>query len=349
MAISVFKPSIRRKEMDAVLQCLVSDSIGPGDVAKELVTELSQYLSTSGGIALREYPRAITSSLKALGLPPGSGVAISALSPGFYLDAIFEANLTPHLVDVAADSVCIDPEALEALIQKNSPGEEDRNIKALLLHYPLGFVPDLQRILNTGLLLIEDVSQALGANTGEKKIGSFGKYTILGLEADGIITAGGGAVVLSGSKRDHGELNKVAGGLATGCFLSNMNAALGKVQTSIIEQLLESRKEIAGYFSRALQKIRHRGLTQTGDAENVWYSFPVFLEGGMREVSDYAWKKNIRTFPAFQGASLEKGKEDLSFFPNANNYLLRCLLFPLYPTLGKKNLELISKVLSTLP
>jgi dTDP-4-amino-4,6-dideoxygalactose transaminase len=348
MAISVFKPSIRRKEMDAVLQCLVSDSIGPGEVAKELVTGLSKYLSTSGGVALREYPRAITSSLKALGLAPDTGVAISALSPGFYLDAIREAELTPYLVDVNSDTACIDADSLETLIRKNS-GKEKGNIKVLLLHYPLGFVPDVHRILDTDLILIEDITQSLGANTGEKKVGAFGKYTILGLEADGIITAGGGAVVLCGNKRDQGELNKIAGGLAKGCYLSNMNAALGNVQTAIIEQLLESRKEIAGYFSRSLQKVRHRGLVQPGEAENVWYSFPVFLDGGMKEISDYAWKKTIRTIPAFQGSAVEKSGDDLSSFPNANNLLLRCILFPLYPTLGKKNVELISRVLSSLP
>ena len=36
-------------------------------------------------------------------------------------------------------------------------------------------------------------------------------------------------------------------------------------------------------------------------------------------------------------------------YPNAKSLLLRCVLFPLYPTLGRKNAETTAKVLAALP
>jgi len=35
--------------------------------------------------------------------------------------------------------------------------------------------------------------------------------------------------------------------------------------------------------------------------------------------------------------------------PEARGLLLRCLLFPIYPSLGRRNIDTISKVLMTLP
>ncbi len=117
-------------------------------------------------------------------------------------------------------------------------------------------------------------------------------------------------------------------------------------------------------------------------------SFPVTLNNGMKDVRQYALKKNVDSVPAFAEtiAALEQtsaapdvpslaapgiahaaaadnpplaAHENLppaadnpplaSHCPNARSLVLRCLLFPLYPMLGKRDVEAVCRVLSTLP
>ena len=69
----------------------------------------------------------------------------------------------------------------------------------------------------------------------------------------------------------------------------------------------------------------------------------------MKEISQYAKKKGINTRIAFEHTALDVLNIEQFPCPNARVFKMRCILFPLYPMLGKKNISLISKVLATLP
>jgi len=171
----------------------------------------------------------------------------------------------------------------------------------------------------------------------------------VGLEEEDIITSGGGVVLLASGRKELTDLKRVSMGLPRSELLSDMNAALGLIQLGAVEQFIQRRKEIAQIFQQSLLKTRHKGLAQGGEGENIWYSFPVLLAAGMKDVMQYARKKGVETTAGFQdtiAAGLDFGNGRL---PNARALYLRCVLFPLYPSLGKQNVALVSKVLSTLP
>ena len=85
------------------------------------------------------------------------------------------------------------------------------------------------------------------------------------------------------------------------------------------------------------------------EAENVLSSFPVCLKDGMKETRQYALKKNVDTIPAFADAVAALDDGPGSQCVNARSLVLRCVLFPLYPMLGKRDVEAVCKVLATLP
>ncbi|MCK4543118.1 MAG: DegT/DnrJ/EryC1/StrS aminotransferase family protein [Spirochaetales bacterium] len=339
MSIPVFKPSIKRRDMDAVLTCMVRDSIGPGEQGKVLVKEVKSYLGLQGGFALREYRRAIELAIVSIGLEEGDRVLLSPLSPRVYIDVLEEYSLVPRFVDVDPESACLDPGKAGPLFPEDP--------KAIIIHYPLGIIPDMEEISSLGLPIIEDISTALGGGVGDMKAGSWGQYVVAAFEEDGIITTGGGAIVFASGKRelralkDHGEY------LPQSSFMSDMNAALGVVQIGNIENFIRQREEIADIFSKSLLKSKHRGLLQRGEGKRIFYSFPVLLGSGLKDAARYARKKNIETMLGFTDTAVEL--LDGNICPNARALALRCLLFPLYPMMGKRNAELISKVLSTLP
>jgi len=173
-------------------------------------------------------------------------------------------------------------------------------------------------------------------------------------------------------------LRRVAESLPREMLLCDMNAALGLQQVKRIEQFIQKRREIASIYHRALLRGRHRLLLQPGEAENVFHSFAVVLASGAREVIQYARKKQVECIYAFEGSlygsmvrpvghndAAESAESDNSGspiddanhemeldaadFPGARSLTLRCVLFPLYPVLPKREVDRIEKVVTTLP
>jgi len=338
MAISVFRPTIKRRDMDSVLTCMVSDLLGPGVLSSELASGLASYLGITGGIACTNYHTALGMALDVLGLSSGDKIVFSALSPTLYLDVCKKKGLVPLVADVDEDSGVIVADSVRSF-QGKSP-------RALLLHYTLGYIPDMDELSDLGIPLIEDLSQGLGGNWGTRRCGGFGDLVILSLGPASVITSGDGGMVLSGKREQLRQLRELKA--TSDSILSNFNASLGLAQLREIEAFISARGEIARVFSRSLMKTRHKTLIQKGEGDNVYYSFPVMLQSSMKEVRQYSRKRDVDTHPAFKDSVVATEGNEFDC-PNAKRMALRCLLFPCYPLLGKRNIEIISKVLSTLP
>ncbi len=337
--IPVFKPTIKRKEMDSVLTVLVSDVIGPGAIGEEVAKLAADKLEISGGYACATYPDAVGMALTALELEPGSRVALSALSPAFYLEELARFGLEPIVIDVEETGGCIHPaSALEAV--------KDKGAAAMLVHYPLGYIPDIEQLLEGDVPIIEDITTAYGGNDGTRLSGTGGDYCVIGLEPEHLLTAGGGALLLASGRRQLTRLKQVVENGSRSRLMPDMCAALALVQFRESESYFERRKELASIFDKAVMKSRHRVLVQSGEGENVHFSLPLMIESSVKDVSAYARKKGVETSLAFADSLLERVSGD---FPIARQFMLRCLLFPLYPTLGRQQAEQIAKVLSTLP
>ncbi|MFP4376697.1 MAG: DegT/DnrJ/EryC1/StrS family aminotransferase, partial [Spirochaetales bacterium] len=260
--IPISRPSIRRKDMDAVLTCLVTDSLGPGSAAESLAKEVAAYLKLAGGVALRERTRALDLAVRRLGLEPGAKVLLDPLVPHSYHATLLAAGFIPEYVDVSPSGPVIDAAAVEAKAEQAA---------AVITSTHLGFVPELERIAATGLTVIEDISQGIGAHTGNQSVGAFGRFVLLALEPAGIITAGGGTLLLTSIKKERAALSRETEALAPEALLPDMNAALGVTQIKEIEKFVTRRAEIAAVYQRALARGKHRAPTQSGDAESVFY------------------------------------------------------------------------------
>jgi perosamine synthetase len=339
--IPVFKPTIKRKHMDSILTCMVSEEIGPGSLSHQFILKISSYIGLYGGIALSNYYFAIRFALKVLDLQRSDRVIISSLSPQLYSYALEENGFIPLIGDVEPDSGTLLPDEVERLLPQNP--------KAILLHSPFGYIPDMEALSRYGIPIIEDISHSFGNKAGNRMCGTMGDVAVLSLCPPNIITAGSGGLVLTGNKHLYKKLKEMKGRLPETLLLPDMNASLGIAQLKEIDHFITRRKEIERVFSEAVMKSRHMTLKQKTDGEPGFYSFPVLLNSSMNEVRKYALKKNIETQPAFLSSIISHSSDEREDLPYAKGLLLRCLLFPLYPMLGSKNIDLIARVLSTLP
>ncbi|HET6487795.1 MAG TPA: DegT/DnrJ/EryC1/StrS family aminotransferase [Spirochaetia bacterium] len=341
MAVPLFRPTVKRRDMGSVLSCIVSDKLGPGEISRELVSRAVHLLGQSGGVSLPNTYLALAVALRALGLSSGDGVVLPALAPSLWLRVVQELGLVARVADVDPQSGLIDVVEAARLTQDGA--------KAILVPHTLGMPVDLQALRGLGVPILEDISQGLGGKMGDQMTGAGGDLCLLSLEPECIVTCGGGALVLAKGRQMAAALRRVTESSPLYSQLADMNAALGISQFAALDSFIAVRREVATAYAQSLLKSRHKGLAQTAEAEVVLSSFPVLLNDGMKEVRQYALKRNVETAPAFADTVASLEGTDAAHCVNARSLLLRCLLFPLYPTLGKRDVETTCKVLATLP
>lgn len=390
MPIPVFKPFIKRRDMDAVLTCLVSDSLGPGAEADNFVEELLAYTNLDAGLALREFPRGIELALRTLELPAGARVAVPVLAPRMWEQGLVALGLQPVYIDSDNGHPGISVEALRVAHEASPLG-------AIVAISSLGCVPRLAEIAELGVPVIEDISQAFGKQPDPASLGGrgsqkskksdiedeetetpiadsagksasaatvddelpantpgcVGAVVLVGLEPQNTLTAGGGVVVMTRSKREGVNLGKLSDELPREVYLPDMNAALGRSQMRELPQFLARREEIRELLNRALLRGRHRLVSGVADTYVVPFTFPVLVQSPVAEIQAFARKKNIETSLAFGGSILHHHTQNEDFdaqsFPHASALMMRCLLFPLYPGLGVRDIETLEKVIASLP
>lgn len=326
--------------MDTVLNCLVTDSVGPGEYLERFQRLSREAFGFEYGFAVRSPLIALGLALDSLALMDGDYVAISALAPAYYAVVLASRRLLPVYVDTIPATAELDLPSIPAL---------DPRPKALIFHESLGILPDPAALANLGITVIEDMSAAIGAYRGESRAGSLGRVALLGLEHGSLITSGGGAILLAFGKREGQVLRNLAESIAPEIRMTDYNAALGLSQLRDMESVIERRRELASIFTRSLARTRHSLLSQGGEGEQGYWALAVSVASSVKDVRAYAKKKEVDTELAFEGSLLAKGFVPENACPNARSIALRCLLFPLHQSIGVAAAEKVSKVLATLP
>jgi dTDP-4-amino-4,6-dideoxygalactose transaminase len=365
MKIEVYSPTIRRKEMDAVLTTMVEDRVGPGEHTQFLIHIAKEYFGFDYCLALRSPVFALQLALEALlskrsneenqladdksshledsgeeKVPKGRGVVISALSPLYYDRVIRSLGLYPLYCDTADDSPLMAEEKITSLLAAKP--------LSIIFHETLGYLPEAERLSGLGIPVIEDCSQSAGTAIGEKKAGSFGTLTVCGLEEKDMITAGGGVLLFASNRRDAALLRSLDE-LSPEYLLPDLNAAMAAVQLRESAKNLGRRKELADVFVHGSLQTRHKRFHEAEGLEYNNYAFSLVLESGTKDVKAYAKRKEIEVEEAFDSTLAGSGAIPSAQCPCASSLALRTVLFPLYPRLGAQAAERVAKLVMTLP
>ena len=364
MKIEAYSPTIRRKEMDAVLTAMVEDKIGPGDQAKFLIQTAREKIKFDYCLALRSPVIALSLALQSLNLEKGQGVIVSALSPFYYERVIKDLGLLPVYCDVPSSMACLSSEIVEKAIASKAEGVDPR---CIVLHHTLGYLSDSAAIAELGLPVIEDCSQSYGTYIQQQSeppgdtppqdtavaaaaavpVGNVGVFTILGLEERDMLTSGGGALLYATSRRDASVLRNLEN-LPPEYGLPDMNAALAVVQFREAAKNILKRREIARLYTQSALRTKHKRFVHS-DMEYNNYAFPLILEKDVKAVKAYARKKDAVVENAFENTLVGNGIISPEQCPEAYSLSLRTVLFPLYPRLKMSDAEKIAKLILTLP
>ncbi|MDC7240060.1 MAG: DegT/DnrJ/EryC1/StrS family aminotransferase, partial [Spirochaetales bacterium] len=258
-----------------------------------------------------------------------------------YLHTIIKLGLKPVFIDVSETTAVPD---LDDFLDRC-----DENTGAVVLRGAFGYQWDLREWENPGVKVIEDISQNYGSVVSEIPAGTTGDLVLMRMEPQDLITTGGGSALMVRTKDLKESVESELEKLDETVVLSDMNAALGFSMFKDFDKNFELRDELYELFLSSVRKGKHGYLLGGNGEKTIHASFPVLVKGNRQEIQKYAQKKNVETTLAFRGCCLEEELGDMIDCPVAERLILNCILFPLYPSLGKSNSETISRILATLP
>ena len=153
--IQTYSTTIRRKEMDAVLTCMVDEKIGPGELNLRFLSSVKEFFNCDGAVALRSPHMALKYALRALEFNKTDKVMISSLAPSWHYTSLVDLGYDVLVLDVNENTGLVTPEIV-------SKGIEDGG-KLLLLHETNGILPDFLNLMALNIPIIEDISQSAGS------------------------------------------------------------------------------------------------------------------------------------------------------------------------------------------
>ncbi|WP_438452989.1 DegT/DnrJ/EryC1/StrS family aminotransferase [Streptomyces asiaticus] len=225
--------------------------------AERLEEWLAAYHDVSDCVAVANGTQALEISYRALGIGPGDEVLVPALTFFSTASAVAAVGASPIPVDVLPDTLCLDTEDARRKLTAQT--------KAIVPVHLAGQPADMDAVIKftseTGLLIVEDAAQSIGARWNQAPAGSFGELSTMSFQSAKLLSGGEGGAILV---RDGGELAEhirllancgrprgsssyehIAG--ATNARISELHAALLLSQTSELEDL-RARRELAGLY-----------------------------------------------------------------------------------------------------
>jgi dTDP-4-amino-4,6-dideoxygalactose transaminase len=324
------RPYIGKEEEEAVLRVLRSGWLTTAGETLAFEQEFSSVLmrppfphAVSGtaisALAVNSATSGLHLALEACGVGPGDLVLVPSYTFTSTAEVVRYLGADVVFVDVAPGTFHLDPNALEAALQRLSEGLSpypDGSVKphgqakaVIPVHYG-GLPCDMEAIMaiarRYGLRVIEDAAHSFPAHLDDGRwAGTIGDVGVFSFYATKTITTGEGGMMVSrdpellrrlGVLRSHGidrsVWNRYTDTGASWYYevveagykynLPDLLSALGRVQLSRAFDLLEMRRDIARSYDRAFGAHRCFSLPPTGPGD-ARHLYPLRLEGLSRD------------------------------------------------------------------
>ena len=304
-------PAFGQEEIDAVARVLSSGRVNywTGEEGRHFEREFAAFAGTRHAIALSNGTAALELALHGLGIGVRNGgsaddeVIVTPRSFVASVSAVVHAGARPVFADVDVDSGNIEAATVAPVIGPRT--------RAIVPVHLAGFPVDMRAMMALAeaneLFVIEDCAQAHGAAIDGRSVGSFGHVGTWSFCQDKIMTTGGeGGMVTCDDEalwrrmwafKDHGksyaavfERDHAPGfrwlheSIGTNYRMTEMQAAIGRLQLGRMEQWMERRRDNARILAEALEPLVLKGLMRVPQPpagfDHAAYKFYAYIEPG---------------------------------------------------------------------
>ena len=345
--------------MAAVERVLMSGRYILGAEVEAFEQEMGAYLGVNHAIGVASGTDALWLSLKALGIGPGDKVLTTPLTFFATASAILNTGAEPVFADIDPSTFNLDPDQVQEALQGRSSvyrrlDLRSETIKAMMPVHLFGQSADIDALASLAqehgdLPIVEDAAQALGAQYGDRKVGSLGHLGCfsffptknLGGFGDGGLVATNQEATAQQLRllRAHGSRAKYHHELiGSNSRLDAMQAALLRVKLQHLDSWVASRRSLAAAYDEILEDMN--GLQEPYQAPgrtHTYHQYTVRVQGGRRdELQEFLRLRGIGTSvyypiplhlqPALRSLGYKEGD-----FPQAEQACAEVLSLPMFP------------------
>lgn len=294
--IPLARPEITDADRDAVQEVLRTSQLSMGPKLLEFEQAVCAYTGSKYAVAVNSGTSALQLAIRALGIERGGEVILPSFTFSALLNVILQEGLQPRFADIDPQTFNTTPDLVAAAITPNT--------RLILAVHTFGIpveVKGVGEIAKTStqarrahhiIHVIEDACEALGAEVGNRKAGTFGETGLFAFYPNKQITTGEGGMLVTSKKaiaamaarlRNQGR-NPALGfnqhaEIGFSYRLSDINCALGLSQLARIEAIVARRQYLAATYDHALAHIS--GIIRPALASPVgrisWFVYPIRL------------------------------------------------------------------------
>ncbi len=360
------RQTIGDDDIAAVVEALRSDWLTTGPAVAKFEAAFAQVTGVKEAVAVSNGTAALHAVMYAIGVGPGDEVIVPAMTFAASANCVVYQGGTPVFVDVAADTLLIDPDKVEAKITERT--------KAIVAVDYAGQPCDYDRLRSIsdryGLKLVADACHALGGSYKGLQVGGLADLSIFSLHPVKPITTGEGGMITTNDPelarrmrtfRSHGITSDHRQREAAGSWfyemadlgynyrLTDFQCALGLSQLKKLPAWLTRRCEIAARYDEAfvaLPEIEPPTILST--CESGWHLYIVRLKlerlnVGRADVFQALRAENIGVnvhyipvpwHPYYQNLGYTKGQ-----WPVAEAEYERLISLPIFPAMTDQDIE----------
>lgn len=359
-SVPFFRPSIGDEEIAEVVNCMKSGWLTTGPNATKFEKEFEALFEddTVQAVAVNSATSALHLGLEALGVGPGDEVLVPTLTFTATAEVVRYLGAKPVFVDIDPVTLCIDLNLAEQAITEKT--------KVIMPVHFTGYPCDMRamRIMadKHKIAILDDAAHALPTRCNGTLIGETdADVTAFSFYANKTMTTGEGGMLFTRNPqiadrarimRLHGidrdvfgrfqdtkqtwKYDVVAPGFKYN--LTDMAAALGRVQLRRIEEFQASRERLSHRYSDAFKDLPLcLPAATTGDNTHSWHLYvvqvqpdaPLDRDDLIAALTEAQIGTSVHYRPLHQMTLWSKISGN-AVFPAADEYFERCVSLPLY-------------------
>ena len=279
-------PDITDAERQAVAEVLNTSSLSMGRRIDHFEEAFKKYTGSKFAIGVNSGTAGLHLCVRAANIHPNDLVITTPFSFVASSNVILFEHAIPVFVDVEPGTGNIDPLQVAEAVRDLSAGDragkkwlprkmdvEPQKLKAILPVDVFGQPADYDALNSIAsdydLVVIEDSCEALGAEYSGRKAGTLGDYGVFAFYPNKQMTTGEGAVIITDDSEAADLMRSLRNqGRAPGDTwlqhtllgynyrLDEMSAALGEVQVSRLDEMIDKRAVVASWYYDRLSDVQ---------------------------------------------------------------------------------------------